>query len=81
VQPRLSGDVVTLRIAPEDSSPYGGTIDRTLIATEVQARLGEWVALGGADLRGTLDGNDLLSRGQAARSSQRGVWVKVDVVE
>lgn len=81
VQPQLSGDAVRLRISPEASTVRSGAIERALLATEVQVRLGEWVALGGADERGARDRSGVLSGGQTAQASQRGVWVKVDLAE
>jgi hypothetical protein len=81
VRPQVAGDVVTLEITPEDAALHGMSAERVRVATQVQVRLGEWVALGGADARSSSAQTGLLSAGNELRSSQRGVWVKVDEVK
>jgi type II secretory pathway component HofQ len=78
VQPQVSGDLVTLDITPEDATLRGATVEQTRLATRVQVRLGEWVALGGADLQSSSQYGGMLSGGQDSRAAQRGVWVRVD---
>ena len=78
VRPQVAGDVVTLDITPEDAAPQGATTERTRLSTQVQVRLGEWAALGGADARSTATASGLMSTGREAQTSQRGVWVKVE---
>ncbi len=81
VRPTLAGDLVTLEITPEESTVQGTTPERMRVATHVQVRLGEWVALGGADARSEQTTSGLLSQGTEAHTSQRGVWVKVERAE
>jgi hypothetical protein len=72
VIPRLSGDWVTLEIAPQRASPGpAGTVSSTRGATTVRARLGEWVELGGVEA---------LARGEASSRASRRISVKVDEV-
>lgn len=83
VRPTLSGDVVTLEITPEEStlSGSGRNPEHMRVATQVQVRLGEWVALGGADTRAETSTRGLLSQSASTQSGQRGVWVKVELAE
>jgi hypothetical protein len=83
VRPLLAGDVVTLELAPVDVtiSARGGALERAQLMTRVQGRLGEWIAVGDADLREQAQRSG--SAGSEARlaSTTRGVWVKVEAVE
>jgi hypothetical protein len=80
VRPTLAGDVVTLDLAPTDMALAPQGIERAQLMTRVQGRLGEWIAVGGADLRESARRDGVLSRDARAASSQRGVWVRVDDV-
>lgn len=81
VQPRLNGTLVALDITPVESSFAGAAIESLRLATQVQVRLGDWVALGGADQRADGVQTGLLASGQEAITSQRGVWMKVDLAD
>ncbi len=81
VRPTLNGDSVTLEITPQESTLSSGGVESMRVATQVQVRLGEWVALGGADLRAEQSTRGLLSQDASAQSGQRGVWVKVERAE
>jgi hypothetical protein len=76
VQPQVAGNLVTLDIAPEDAQVTASGIDRARLSTQVQARLGEWTPLGGADVRSETAGGG----STAPSASQRGVWVLVEDV-
>ncbi len=80
VRPTLAGDVVTLEIAPEQSTVTVRGIDRAQVSTTVQGRLGEWIAVGGADVREDRSSSGVLSSGQAVERNRRGVWLRVDEV-
>ena len=83
VLPRLAGDRVTLQIfTANDSirSPATGATNIQQVQTVVSARLGEWVEIGGIGQQGTLEDSQVLGRSTNARSSQRGVMLKVDEV-
>ena len=73
VQPHVAGDVATLDIAPEETSIHAGAIERARLFTRVQARLGQWVAVGGAEQRQE-------GAGGYASASQRGAWLLVEEV-
>jgi hypothetical protein len=83
VRPLLSGEVVTLELAPVDAtiSARSGALERAQLMTRMQGRLGEWIAVGDADLREQAQRSG--SGGTDARlaSSTRGVWVKVEAVD
>lgn len=76
---RLSGDRVTLEIAPQREVPGpGGTVQSQRIVTTVGGRLGEWFELGGLSRQTSVQGGGLLSSGRGERDDARRVWVKVD---
>ncbi len=80
VRPTLAGDVVTLEIAPEQSTVTVRGIERAQLSTSVQGRLGEWIAVGGADVREDRSSTGVLSSGQGIELNRRGVWLRVDEV-
>jgi hypothetical protein len=78
VRPTLAGDVVTLDLAPEQSTVTVRGVERAQVSTTVQGRLGEWIAVGGADVREDRSTSGILSSGQGVERNRRGVWLKVD---
>jgi len=72
VRPLLAGEVVTLELEPTDVAlgPRGPQPARLM--TRVQGRLGEWIAVGGADLEAQARGSQVNVR--------RGVWLRVEDV-
>jgi type II secretory pathway component GspD/PulD (secretin) len=83
VLPRLAGDRVTMQIFTTNDSVRSAATGATNIQqvqTVVSARLGEWVEIGGIGQQGTLEESQVLGRSTNARSSQRGVMLKVDEV-
>lgn len=80
VRPVLSGDMVTLELAPVDVALAPAGAERLLLMTRVQGRLGEWIAVGGADLAQQARRDGALSSDARAASSQRGAWLRVDDV-
>ena len=79
-RPQLSGDLVVIELAPEQASFAGGALERAQLSTTVRGRLGEWIAVGGADLREDLRSSDVAGSASSAQSTQRGVWLKVEEV-
>ncbi|MFZ5538538.1 MAG: hypothetical protein ACOY5V_02210 [Pseudomonadota bacterium] len=79
-QPQIVGDMVTVELAPEQSEIVAGAVERAQLATTVRGRLGEWIAVGGADVRGEWQSSGLLSSGQRAETNRRGVWLKVEEI-
>lgn len=79
--PRVAGDQVTIELAPERTEIRATGIERAQLATTVRGRLGEWIALGGADQRGESSTGGLLSSAQQSQSSTRSVWLKVEEID
>jgi type II secretory pathway component GspD/PulD (secretin) len=87
VVPRVSGDRVFLDIAPQREkfgAPVGRggarTIETQRAASTVSARLGEWFEIGGVDQSASAAAGGIGSRSEAAASSARRIWVRVDEV-
>jgi hypothetical protein len=80
VRPLLAGEVVTLELSPQDATITSQGIERMQLMTRVQGRLGEWIALGDADLREQAQRDGVLSSDGRATSTSRGAWVKVEDV-
>jgi hypothetical protein len=55
-------------------------VERAQLSTTVQGRLGEWIAVGGADVREDRSSSGVLSSGQGVERNRRGVWLKVEEV-
>jgi type II secretory pathway component GspD/PulD (secretin) len=79
VRPTLAGDVVTLDIAPEQSTVTVRGLERAQLSTTVQGRLGEWIAVGGADVREDRSTSGTLQSSRGTERNQRGVWLRVDL--
>jgi hypothetical protein len=80
VRPLLAGEVVTLELSPQGATMTAQGIERMQLMTRVQGRLGEWIALGDADLREQARRDGTLSSDARATSTSRGAWVKVEDV-
>jgi hypothetical protein len=80
VRPLLAGEVVTLELSPTDAALTSQGIERAQLMTRVQGRLGDWIALGGADLAEQARRGGVISSDARSASSQRGVWVRVEDV-
>ncbi len=88
VVPRVSGDRVTLEIAPQRETfgapvSRGGarTVQSQRAATTVSARLGEWFEIGGVGERSETAASGIGSRSSASASGGRRIWVRVDEVD
>lgn len=83
VTPRLSGETVTLELAPQREvfvEPGRGAIDVQRVTTTVSGRLGEWIEVAATgDERGSERGT-LLGRAGDLRSESRAVLLKVDEI-
>jgi type II secretory pathway component GspD/PulD (secretin) len=79
---RLSGDRVTLELAPQQQRFSGPEARRTVetagLTTQVSGRLGEWIGVGGASESGSSTTSGLLVWGRRSGDSQYTVWVKVE---
>jgi hypothetical protein len=80
VRPLLAGEVVTLELSPTDAQVGPRGAERALLMTRVQGRLGQWIALGDADLAEQARRGAIASTDARSASSQRGVWVRVEDV-
>lgn len=78
----LSGDRVTLDLAPQQQRFSGPEARRTIetagLTTRVSGRLGEWIGVGGASESGGATTSGLLVWGRRSSDSQYTVWVKVE---
>jgi hypothetical protein len=84
LRPRLAGDTVTLELEPQEDVVLAQPSQRGRLVATVRGRLGEWLAVGGADLRDEPDDRGAAGALRARtrpRTDQRGVWLKVDVDE
>lgn len=74
VVPRLSGQAVQLEVFPQRDT--GERFQR--IATTVQARLGEWVEIGGAESSAGRGRQGVLSTERSASTQSRRVFLRVE---
>jgi hypothetical protein len=85
VSPRLAGTTVTLLIEPHDGSILTESSERARLWSTAHGRLGDWIPVGGADLReeaSVAESNAGTVRAQTRPSTdQRGVWLKVDLAD
>jgi type II secretory pathway component GspD/PulD (secretin) len=81
---RLSGDVVTLEVSPQQQRIGGLASDRRIetagVTTRVSGRLGEWMQVGASAGTSRSDDSGLLTRGSHSEATGYGVWVKVEEV-
>jgi hypothetical protein len=77
-RPQVAGDEVTIELAPEQATVTSSGIERAQLATTVRGRLGEWIAVGGADQRDESRASGTLASSQQSSSQSRGVWLKVE---
>jgi hypothetical protein len=83
VTPRLAGEQVTLQIEQQSQQPVSqqGTATTQTLSTQVSGRLGTWIALGGIDESSSATTTGVLSRRYQTQSSERMLWVKVELAE
>jgi len=80
VTPWISGDRVTLEISPFRTQPAGAGAFRVQnIETRVTGRLGEWIPIGGTELRRNGDQRGISSYRTGGVQSQQPVEVKVEL--
>ncbi len=80
-RPTLAGDEVTLELTPEQSTVTAAGIDRARLSTTVRGRLGEWIAVGGAEVSREAHAAGPLAAERSAQSTARGAWLKVEAVD
>jgi hypothetical protein len=79
-QPQLAGEMVTIELTPEQSEFVAGAVERARLSTTLRGRLGEWIAVGGADVGSESQSSGLLSSEKRAETNRRAVWLKVEEV-
>lgn len=83
VVPRVSGDTVTLEIAPRREaagSVTHGSVQVQRAHSTLGARLGEWVELAGITQSATRDARGIASGARGGAAANRRIWVRVDEV-
>jgi type II secretory pathway component GspD/PulD (secretin) len=83
VVPRLAGGGVLLDIVQQRETPgsYPGSVQGQRISTQVQARLGEWVEIGGTSQAGVSDQRAIGAAGSRQTTGSRRVWLKVEALD
>jgi type II secretory pathway component GspD/PulD (secretin) len=82
VTPRLSGQQVTLDIAPwSDNFQAHGQIQTQGAQTSVTVNLGEWIEIGGVDESMQSSGNRPLSRSRQTHDNKLHILIKADRAE
>lgn len=80
VTPRVRGDLAILEIEQQQEGVQRGQIETQRLATQLSARVGEWVRLGGVSESVSTQQRGILTRSQQTRSDELSLWVKVDEV-
>ena len=82
VTPWVNGDRVTLEISPFSGKPLDqrGSYQKQEISTRVSGRLGEWIDIGGASLRGQGGRQGITGLGSASVGRQTPVSVRVELL-
>jgi hypothetical protein len=80
VTPRVRGELAILEIEHQQEGVERGQIETQRLATQVSARLGEWVRLGGVSENVSTEQRGILTRSQQTRSDELSLWVKVNEV-
>jgi type II secretory pathway component GspD/PulD (secretin) len=83
VVPRLAGGGVLLDIVQQRETPgsYPGSVQGQRLSTQVQARLGEWVEIGGTSQAGARDQRGIGAASSGRASESRRVWLKVEALD
>jgi hypothetical protein len=71
---------VVLELEPQDGAILTETGERGRLSTIARGQLGDWIAVGGADLREETDAGALHAQTRPT-TDQRGVWLKVDLAD
>jgi type II secretory pathway component GspD/PulD (secretin) len=79
VTPRMTPDGVVLNIEQRAERLRNGAIDRQTLTTQISARLGEWIQLGGVDESSASSRSGVLTREHRTQSDSVGVWIKVEL--
>jgi len=81
---RVSGDLVTLEVAPRQQrlrgTAYGPVVETAGSVATVSGPLGQWLELGAVRDTGASDATGLLVWGRRTSESQYSAWVKVEEI-
>jgi hypothetical protein len=83
VEPRLSGDRVTLYVSPymtRVSRQHGGVFDVQNAQTTVQGKLGQWIEIGGVNQQQTREVNGILYSTNRDGKENRSMFIKVEEI-
>lgn len=82
VQPRLSGEQVTLTISPQTQRMQGrGIITGGGLSTTIRGKLGQWLPLGGVSQSRQIDGAGLTGAGHLRSVEDSAYWIRVDALD
>jgi len=84
VLPRLSGDQVTLLVAPQLTRVSPGkapVFDFQNVETTATGQIGEWIELGGINQQSTSSGRKILSSSSSSGSESRSILIKVTEIK
>ena len=79
VTPRVNGDIAIVEIAQQQEGVHRGQVETQRLTTQLSARLGEWVRLGGVSESASTQERGILSRTRKTRSDDLSLWVRVEV--
>jgi hypothetical protein len=83
VVPRLAGGGVSLEIAQQRETPGSspGSVQGQRLATTINARLGEWVEVGGTGQAMARDDRGIGSASGRRSNESRTIWLKVEALD
>jgi hypothetical protein len=81
VRPILVAETVSLEISPAQPPEPAGDGTAAMSSTTVSGRLGEWIAVGGAQLREPPSPAAGTRAFTTTQTDQRGAWVRVDALD
>jgi type II secretory pathway component GspD/PulD (secretin) len=79
VTPRVNGNGVVLDIEQREEKLQDGVIRNQTLTTQISARMGEWIRLGGIEESASSTQRGVLSRQYSTNSQSHSVWVKVEL--
>jgi type II secretory pathway component GspD/PulD (secretin) len=82
-KPRVAGDRIVIDIEQQNeqrTERNSQEIRTQRLITQVSARPGEWIRLGGVDESASFEQRGPLSRGYSTQNDEQGIWLKVDVL-
>jgi type II secretory pathway component GspD/PulD (secretin) len=79
VTPRVNGEIAMLQIEQQQEGVQRGRVETQRLTTQLSAKLGEWVRLGGVSESATSEQRGILTRTRQTRSDDLSLWVRVEV--